>query len=77
MGLYEVPLVCVLTGFWDRDYGSQLPCVRYYVLEILVWTETQRGPMCFRCLIVSLSGPCEYNVVSLYVLLLPSQWIKL
>ena len=31
MGLYEVPLVCVFVGFWDRDYVSQLPCVRYYV----------------------------------------------
>ena len=28
MGLYEV---CVFVGFWDRDYVSQLPCVRYYV----------------------------------------------
>ena len=24
-------LVCVFVGFWDRDYISQLPCVRYYV----------------------------------------------
>ena len=23
--------VCVFVGFWDRDYVSQLPCVRYYV----------------------------------------------
>ena len=29
--LYEVPLSCVFVGFWDRDYVSQLPCVRYYV----------------------------------------------
>ena len=27
MGLYEVPL----SVFWDSDYVSQLPCVRYYV----------------------------------------------
>ena len=27
-----------------------------------------RGPMCFRCLIFSLSGPCECDVVSLYVM---------
>ena len=32
MGMYEVPFVCVFVGFWDRDYVSQLPCVRYYVL---------------------------------------------
>ena len=31
MGLYEVALVCVFVGFLDRDYVSQLPCVRYYV----------------------------------------------
>ena len=24
--------VCVFVGFWDRDYVSQLPCVRYYVV---------------------------------------------
>ena len=24
-------LVCVFVGFWDGDYVSQLPCVRYYV----------------------------------------------
>ena len=31
MGLYEVPLFVSLLGFWDRDYVSQLPCVRYCV----------------------------------------------
>ena len=31
MGLYEVPLF-VSVGFLDRDYVSQLPCVKYYVL---------------------------------------------
>ena len=30
MGLDEVPLSVSL--FWDRDYVSQLPCVRYYVV---------------------------------------------
>ena len=28
---YECALVCVFVGFWDRDYVSQLPCVRNYV----------------------------------------------
>ena len=27
----DMGLVCVFFGFWDRDYVSQLPCVRYYV----------------------------------------------
>ena len=30
MGLYEGPCLC-LCWVWDRDYVSQLPCVRYYV----------------------------------------------
>ena len=29
------------------------------VLNILVRNASQRGPMCFRCLIFNLSGPCE------------------
>ena len=29
------------------------------VLNILVRNANPRGPMCFRCLIFSLSGPCE------------------
>ena len=64
MGLYEVPLVCVFVGFWDRDYVSQLPCVSIMfllraVLNILVRNASPRGTMCFRCLIFNLSGPCE------------------
>ena len=31
MGLYEVSLYVVFGRFWDRDYVSQLPYVRYYV----------------------------------------------
>ena len=29
------------------------------VLNILVRNASTRGPMCFRCLIFNLSGPCE------------------
>ena len=29
------------------------------VLNILVRNASPRGPMCFRCLIFSLSGPCK------------------
>ena len=45
------PCLC-LSWFWDRDYVSQLPCVRYYVF---VKSSFKR----FRCLIFNLSGPCE------------------
>ena len=31
MGLKEVPLSVFFFFFLDRDYVSQLPCVRYYV----------------------------------------------
>ena len=33
MGLYEEPLSVSLLGFfiWDREYVSQLPCVRYSI----------------------------------------------
>ena len=29
------------------------------VLNMLVRNASPRGPMCFRCMMVSLSGPCE------------------
>ena len=29
------------------------------VLNILMMNASPRGPMCFRCLIFNLSGPCE------------------
>ena len=49
MGLYEV---------------IQLPYVWYYVgvkssFNMLVRNASPRGPMCFRCLMFSLSGPDE------------------
>ena len=27
----DMTIVCVFFGFWERDYVSQLTCVRYYV----------------------------------------------
>ena len=44
MGLYEVPLSVSLLGF---GIGTMLA------------NASPRGPMCFRCLIFNLSGPCE------------------
>ena len=42
MGLYEVPLFVSLLGFWDRDYVSQLPCVRVlrFLLRAAVFKHT-------------------------------------
>ena len=56
-------LVYVSVGFWDGDYVSQLPYVWHYVgvavFNMLVRNASPRGPMCFRCLMFNLSGPCE------------------
>ena len=65
-GLYEVPLSMSLLFFGgDGDYVSQLSYVWYYVgvkssfQHAREECESNRaGPMCFRCLIFSLSGPC-------------------
>ena len=64
MGLYEVPLSVSLLGF---GIGTMLAnfhvCGIMFllraVLNILVRNASPRGPMCFRCLIFNLSGPCE------------------
>ena len=34
------------------------------VLNMLVRNASPRGPMCFRCLMFNLSGPCELLYVS-------------
>ena len=61
-------------------------CVFRPVLNILVRNASPRGPMCFRCLIFSLSGPCElfYCLLDLrsgecniVCFVLPCQWICL
>ena len=64
MGLYEVPLSVSLLGF---GIGTMLANFHVWgimfllraVLNILVRNASPRGPMCFRCLIFNLSGPCE------------------
>ena len=42
------------------------------VLNILVRNASPRGPMCFRCLIFYLSGPCEL----LFLLCFIASWIR-
>ena len=61
MGLYEVPLSMSLLGF---EIGTMLAnfhmcgimLLLRAVLNILMRNESPRGPMCFRCLMYSLSG---------------------
>ena len=64
MGLYEVPLSMSLLCF---GMGTMLAnfhmcgimLVLRAVFNMLVRNESTRGPMCFRCLMFNLSGPCE------------------
>ena len=63
MGLYEVPLSMSLLGF---GMGTMLAnfhmCGIVLVLRaffnMLVSNASPRRPMCFRCLMFNLSGPC-------------------
>ena len=58
MGLYVVPLSTYLMGF---GIGTMLAnfhlCGIMLVLRAIF--NSPRGPMCFRCLMFSLSGPFE------------------
>ena len=64
MGLYEVPLSMSLLGF---GMGTMLAnfhicgimLLLREVLIMLVQDASPNGSMCFKCLIFSLSGPCE------------------
>ena len=65
MGLYEMPLSISLLFFWG--FGTMLAnfhmcgimLVLRSVFNMLVGNASPRGPMYFRCLMFSLSGPCE------------------
>ena len=64
MGLYEVPLSMSLLGFvmgtmLANFYMCGIMLALRAVFNMLVRNVIPRGPMCFRCLIFSLSGPCE------------------
>ena len=64
MGLYEVPLFMSLLAFVMETmlatfhmYGIML--VLRAVINMLVRNASPIGHMCFRCLLFSLSEPCE------------------
>ena len=64
MSLYEVHLPMSLLGFgmWTmlaNFHMCGIMLVLRAVFNILVRNVSPRGPMCFKCLIFSLSGPCE------------------
>ena len=60
MGLSEVPL-SMSSFFW---IGAMLAhfhmcSIIRAVFNMVVRNASPRGPMCFRCLLFNLSGPCE------------------
>ena len=70
MGLYEVPLPMSLLGFVMRTMLLLANFHMWYYVGVnsSFQNVTTRGPMCFRCLMFSLSGPCE---LLFYYVLLP------
>ena len=64
MGLYEVPLSMSLLGFrmgtmLSNFHMCGIMLVLIAVFSMLVRNASPRGPMCFKCLMLNLSGPCE------------------
>ena len=72
MGLYEVLLSMSLLGF---GMGTMLVIFHMYgimlvlraVFNMLLRNASPRGPMCFRCLMFSLSGPCDFFIVFFFI----------
>ena len=68
-----------LCCFWDGDYVSQLPYVRHNVLvksslkHAREECESKRAYV-FRCLMFSLSGPCELVFYFVLLRLGPELW---
>ena len=78
MGLYEVPLFVSLLGFGIGTMVASfhvrgIMFLLTAVLNILVRNASPRGPMCFRCLIFSLSGSCLVVIFALLPLE-PEKW---
>ena len=64
MGIYEVPLSISLLGFrmgtmLANFHVCPIMLLVRAVFNMIVSNASPRRPMCFRCLMFSLSGPCE------------------
>ena len=75
MALYELPLSMFLLGFGIGTMLANLHMcgimlVLRAVFNILVRYTSPRGPICFRCLMFSLSGSCELLFFTLFYCLL-------
>ena len=78
MGLYEVPLSMSLLSFGMGTMLSNfhmcgIMLVLRAVFNMLVNNASLRWPMCFRCLMFSLLGPCE--LLFLLCLIAPWTWV--
>ena len=65
LGVRPSVRLCGNTHTHTQSQPEKLEQLRYYfllraVLNILVRNASPRGPICVRCLIFSLSGPCEF-----------------
>ena len=65
MGLYEVPLSMSLLSFGmgtmlGHFHMCGIMLLLRPVLNMPVRNANPRGCMCYRCLMFSLSGPCEW-----------------
>ena len=70
MGLCEVPMSMSLLGF---GMGTMLTNLHMCGI-MLVRNASPIGPMCFRCLIFYLSGPCELLFLLHLLPLGPELW---
>ena len=66
MVLYEVPLSVSLLGFGIGTMLSTSMCEVFFVGKSS-FIASPRGPMCFRCLIFSLSGPYELLLLLCFI----------
>ena len=75
LSVYSVLYPCFVSVFWNEDYVRQLPYVWYYVgvkssFNMLGRNVSPRRAIYFRCLMFSLSGPCEL----LFLLCFSASW---
>ena len=77
MGLCEVSLSVSLLGFGMGTMLANLSdnmLVLTSVFNMLVRNASPRESMCFRCLMFSLSGPCELLIFLVLFPLGPELW---
>ena len=71
MGLYDVPVSMSLLGFgmWTmlaNFHMCGIMLVLRAIFNMLVRNGSPRWPICFRCLMFSLSGTCELVFLLLF-----------